>query len=117
MQTSQIQRPGFSLIELLLVVTLIGIIASIVTVRISSNTDFAKTRSCFHNRSELNSSIERWYIEQNAWPAADLSDLGADANHYPSGIPVCPVTGSAYTLNATTHRIEGHTSSANPGDH
>ena len=117
MHINQIQRFGFSLIELLLVVTLIGIIAGIITSRISSNSEFAKTRSCFHNRSELNSTIERWYIEQNAWPAADLSDIGADTNYFPSGIPTCPATGSAYTLNATTHRIDGHTTSTAPGDH
>jgi prepilin-type N-terminal cleavage/methylation domain-containing protein len=117
MRTMQIQRLGLSLIELLLVVTIIGIVASLVVSRVSSNTDTAKTRSCFHNRSELNSAAERWYIENDAWPAADLSDIGADTNYFPSGISSCPVTGSAYTLNATTRRIDGHTSSATPGDH
>lgn len=117
MRTEQHHRFGFSLLELLLVVTLIGIIASIVIVRISSNADYAKVQSCFHNRTQLNSSVERWYIEKSAWPVNDLSDIGADVNYYPSGIPVCPVTGSAYTLNATTRRIDNHTSAAIPGDH
>lgn len=111
------RRLGFSLLELLLVVTLIGIIAGLIMVRISSNADFAKTRSCFHNRSEINSAAERWYVENNAWPASDLSDIGADLNYFPSGVPVCPVTGNAYSLNATTHRVEGHSSSTVPGDH
>ena len=117
MRTEQSHRLGFSLLELLLVVTLIGIVTSIVVVRISSNADLAKTQSCFHNRSEVNTAVERWYLDQNAWPANNLSDIGADANYFPSGIPVCPVSGAAYTLNATTRRIDGHTSSATPGDH
>jgi general secretion pathway protein G len=117
MKLQQPQRWAFSLLELLAVVTIIGIIASIVVVRISSNADLAKTRSCFHNRSELNSAAERWYIENNAWPASDLSDIGADVNYFPAGIPVCPVTGNAYTLNATTHRVDGHSTSTAPGDH
>ena len=117
MQAKKLQNSGFSLIELLLVVTLIGVIASVIAVRISVQADNAKTKTCFHNRSELNSSAERWYIEHNAWPAADLSDIAADIDYYPSSIPVCPVTGTPYTLNATTHRIDGHSSSATPGDH
>jgi general secretion pathway protein G len=105
------------LLELLLVVTLIGILASIVVSRVSSNTDFAKNRACFHNRANLNSTIERWYVEQGDWPAADLSDIGADPTYFPSGISVCPVTGSAYTLDVATQRVDGHTSTASPGDH
>jgi prepilin-type N-terminal cleavage/methylation domain-containing protein len=108
---------GFSLLELLLVVVLIGVIASIVMVRISQNADTAKSRTCFHNRSELNTAIERWYVENDAWPAADLSDLGADVNYFPSGIPVCPATGNSYSMNTTTHRVNGHTSAALPGNH
>jgi len=117
MQSSHYRGEGFSLIELLLVVTLIGIIASIITARVSLNADNARVKSCFHNRSELNSSVERWYIEKNGWPASDLSDIGADTDYYPSGIPVCPVSGTPYTLNATTHRIDGHSTTAVPGDH
>jgi len=117
MNLQQLRRSGFSLLELLLVVSIVAIIVSIVIVRFPSNTDLAKTRSCFHNRSELNSAIERWYVQNNAWPAKDLSDLGADATYFPAGIPVCPVTGGAYSMNATTHRVDGHSASTVPGDH
>jgi general secretion pathway protein G len=117
LRTIKIQQRGFSLLELLLVVTLIGILASTIVSRMSSNTDVAKNRSCSHIRANLNSAIERWYIENGDWPAADLSDIGADINFFPSGLPVCPVTGSAYTMDLATQRIDGHTSSASPGDH
>ncbi|MCG8450016.1 MAG: prepilin-type N-terminal cleavage/methylation domain-containing protein [Pirellulales bacterium] len=117
MDNSQSRRQGLSLLELLLVVTIIGIVASIIVGRISTNTDMAKVRSCFHNRSEINSASERWFIYKNSWPAANLSDIAADPNYFPSGIPVCPVTGSAYALNATTNRVEGHVSYSVPGVH
>ncbi len=110
-------RRGFSLLELLAVVTIIGIIASLVIYRIAPGVDFAKTSSCSHNRAEINSAIERWYVDKNSWPASDLSDLGADVNYFPAGLPVCPVTGNSYTLDATTKRVSGHTSSTAPGDH
>lgn len=47
------------------------------------------------------------------WPANNLSDIGADVNYFPQGIEVCPISGEAYRLDATNHRVIGHTSSGN----
>lgn len=99
------KRSGFSLIELLAVVTILGIIAAIIVPRVSVSSDTAKTQVNNHNKATLNAAVERWYIETGAWPANDLSDIGADTDYFPDGIPTNPVDGSAYTLNATTHRV------------
>jgi general secretion pathway protein G len=99
------KRNGFSLIELLAVVTILGIIAAIIVPRVSVSSDTAKTQVNAHNKATLNSAVERWYIDQGSWPANDLSDIGGDINYFPDGIPVNPVDGSAYTLDATTHRV------------
>lgn len=99
------KRNGFSLIELLAVVTILGIIAAIIVPRVSVSSDTAKTQVNAHNKATLNSAVERWYIDQGSWPANDLSDIGADTDYFPDGIPVNPVDGSAYTLDATTHRV------------
>ncbi len=106
---------GFSLLELLAVVALIGIIASLLVARVADSTSLAKVKSCWHNRMDLNSAIERYGVVNGSYPSA-LSDLNIP-DYFPGGIPICPVTGSAYTINATTNRIDGHTSSAAPGDH
>lgn len=106
---------GFSLLEVVLVVVLIGIVATVIMARISNSTDTAKCRSCQHNRFELNAAIERYGVENGSYPT-NLSDLNVP-DYFPVGIPVCPVSGAAYSMNATTHRVEGHTSSSVPGDH
>ena len=103
--TKTMKRRGFSLLELLAVVTILGIIAAIVVPRITSSADVAKSKANDHNRATINSAVERYYINENAWPANDLSDIGADVNYFPDGLPTNPVDGSAYTLNATTHRV------------
>lgn len=99
------KRTGFTLIELLAVVTILGIIAAIIVPRVSVSSDTAKQQVNAHNKATINSSVERWYIDTGSWPANDLSDIGADVNYFPDGIPTNPVDGSAYTLNATTHRV------------
>lgn len=99
------KRSGFSLLELLAVVTILGIIAAIIVPRVTVSSDTAKQRVRDHQKATINAAVERWYIDKNAWPALDLSDIGADINYFPDGIPANPVDASAYTLNATTHRV------------
>jgi general secretion pathway protein G len=99
------KRTAFSLMELLAVVTILGIIAAIIVPRVTVSSDTAKAKVNAHNKATINAAVERWYIETGAWPAANLSDIGADTDYFPDGIPTNPVSGAAYTLNATSHRV------------
>jgi len=108
-------REGFSLLELLAVVTIIGTLAALILPRVSENSLNAKYKTCFHNRATINSTVERYYVEKGGWPANDLSDIAADTEYFPEGISTCPATGSAYVLDATTRRISGHKGSEGKG--
>jgi general secretion pathway protein G len=99
------KRSGFSLMELLAVVTILGIIAAIIVPRVTVSSDTAKQKVDAHNKATINAAVERFYIETGAWPAADLSDIGADTDYFPDGIPTNPVSGAAYALDATSHRV------------
>ena len=99
------QRQGFSRLELLAVVTILGIIAVVVVPRISVSSTSAKTQSDKQNKSVINGAVERWYFEKGTYPAANLSDIGADITFFPSGLPTNPTNGAAYTLNAATNRV------------
>jgi prepilin-type N-terminal cleavage/methylation domain-containing protein len=100
------KRAAFSLMELLAVVTILGIIAAIIVPRVTVSSDTAKQKVNAHNKATINASVERWYIEKGTWPANNLSDIGADVNYFPDGIPTNPINGSAYALDATTHRVQ-----------
>ena len=99
---------GFTLLELLIVVMILGILAAVVIPRFIVSADEAKKNSCGQNVANINTQVERWYFEKGSWPAADLSDIGADTDFFPDGIPACPLDATAYTLDAVTHRITGH---------
>ena len=94
------KRRGFSLLELLAVVTILGIIAVVVIPRITMSAATARTNADLQNRAEINSAVERWYFTNGSWPAADLSDIAADPDYFPEGLPTNPVSGAAYTLGA-----------------
>ena len=87
---------AFSLLELLIVITIIGIIALIVLPRILVSKQWAKENACYQNVSEINTAVERYNLFNEGLPA-DINALDVPAS-FPSGIPNCPVTGNAYTL-------------------
>ncbi|MEM8944053.1 MAG: type II secretion system protein [Planctomycetota bacterium] len=104
-------RRGFSFIELMAVVALVGIIVAITITRIAQSSDAAREKTCYHNRAQINAAIERYAVTLGI-PATSISDVNTN-DYFPDGVPVCPVDGAAYTLNTTTQRVDGHTTSAN----
>ena len=97
---------GFSLLELLAVVVIIGLLAAILTPRASAARSQAVEKACAHNRMLINSAIERFAVTTGVNPTS-LNDLNVP-DYFPEGIPVCPVSGAAYTLNSSTQRVDGH---------
>lgn len=96
-------RRGFSLLELLAVVVILGIIAAIVVPRVSTSSALAKQKVNLHNIATLNSAVERYYVNTGSWPSA-LTDLGTD--YLPDGVPSVPTNSAlTYSIDGTTHRV------------
>lgn len=105
MKRNRTCRRAFSLMELLAVVTILGIIAAIIVPRVTTSSDTAKAKVNAHNKGTINAAIERYYIENGSWPSATLKELNITA-YFPDGIPTNPVSGASYTMNTTTHRLD-----------
>ena len=95
---------AFSLLEMLAVVTILGIIAVVIIPHLSASTTTAATNVHLQNVTELNSAIERYYVDTGSFPSADMHEL---SNYLPDGIPKDPRTNppSDYTMNTTTNRV------------
>jgi prepilin-type N-terminal cleavage/methylation domain-containing protein len=104
-----LRRSGWTLLELLLVVTVLGIVAVVALPRFSNYASPAKKNTCYTLKGNLEVQAQLWYRNKGVWPAADFSDMAADPNYLPEGLPSCPVDGSAYLLDPATHRVVGHT--------
>lgn len=64
------RQAGFTLVELLIVVIILGILAAIVLPQFASTTDDAKIGALDTNLSTLRSSIELYYQQHGAYPSA-----------------------------------------------
>lgn len=97
------RRCGFSLLEILAVVVILGIIAALVVPRTSFTSDAARESARKHTVGALNSAIEQFYTETGAWPT-DLEELVPD--YLPDGVPVPPAGTSAYEIDKQLHRVQ-----------
>jgi prepilin-type N-terminal cleavage/methylation domain-containing protein len=109
----KIRPTAFSLLELIAVVVILGIIATLILPRASAARNEAAEKACYHNRMLINSAVERYAVSTGSNPP-DLDALANDPDYFPQGIPVCPVSGSAYTLNPATQRVVGHSGGVHP---
>jgi prepilin-type N-terminal cleavage/methylation domain-containing protein len=104
-------RKGFTLVELMIVVLILGALAAIAIPRIIGGAATAKANACATNVDMINSQIELYYANEGAYPA-DLPTLTNDPDYFPDGAPKCPVTDANYPATLTTNnRVDasGHT--------
>jgi general secretion pathway protein G len=93
---------GSSLLELLSLATMIGIIVVCMIPHIGGAAERERQAFDQQNRNAIDMAIERWYLATGQWPKEDLTDLAADSQFLPEGLPRSPITGKYYTLHPET---------------
>jgi prepilin-type N-terminal cleavage/methylation domain-containing protein len=102
-------RFGFSLTELFAVAAILGVLAALIVPRVIGHHDTSKRAACYANQGEIEMQAKLFYRNAGAYPAADLSNISGNAAYFPSGLPLCPVDGTPYTIDTSSGLVTGHT--------
>lgn len=89
-------KRGFTLVEIMIVVAIIGLLAAIAIPNYVNSRATAATNACIANLRQLDSAVQMFQVDNGAWPAAF-----ANLSPYLRNVPTtCPGDGAALTLNA-----------------
>jgi general secretion pathway protein G len=86
------RQSGFTLIELIVVVTIIGILAAVAVSNVKWAQTKARESALRHDLFEMRKSIDDYYADKQKYPES-LHALATE--HYLRGIPKDPITGKA----------------------
>jgi prepilin-type N-terminal cleavage/methylation domain-containing protein len=103
------KRAGFSLIEVLLTILIIGILGGMVTAKIYYSKLSAEKEACKSTGAALNAQIEFYRAQEGMWPNSMNDLLYAQQSHvkYVEQLPTCPF-GDTFSFNTTSHRVNYH---------
>lgn len=97
------QEKGFSSTEVMLILTVIGIISSTAIPKFIDIVYEAENNVCKMNLASINTQIEIYRILHNKYPKLEL--ILNDKNLFPDGAPRCP-SGGSFELDPHTHRVK-----------
>lgn len=99
------RQPGFTLVELMVVLVIIAILVAIAVPIYSRTVQNAKLRACQANLRMIDGAVAAYYSARGTMPDSvqELVEAG-----YIKEVPHCPAGNEEYTLDAEGHAVCNH---------
>ena len=116
MKLNTSRKAGFTLVEIMIVVAIIGLLAAIAIPNFVRARNTAQSNACINNLRQVDGAKQQWALENGK---SDTSTpTSAEVGVYiKNGMPTCPAQGT-YTINAVNTDPQcSLANTPNPGDH
>ena len=108
----RMNRKGFTLVEIMIVVAIIGLLAAIAIPNFVRARTRAQQEACIANLKQIEGAVQVWAIDNNQGSADTPANWGVLTPAYLRTTPSCPGGGSAYLIPAVSARptcnVAGH---------
>lgn len=109
MKLNTSRKAGFTLVEIMIVVAIIGLLAAIAIPNFVKARETSRTNACVNNLRQIDGAKQQWALETKA--AATAEPTIGDVTAYMQKAPVCP-SGGTYTVGTiaadASCSVDGH---------
>jgi len=100
MKLNTSRKAGFTLVEIMIVVAIIGLLAAIAIPNFIKARNTSQVNACINNLRQLDSATQQWALENKAADTTAPAATGVYAYLKSQQVPICPANGT-YALGAT----------------
>ena len=102
MKKATLVKSGFTLVEIMIVVAIIGLLAAIAIPNFVKARTTAQQNACINNLRQIDGAIQQWALEQKQPATATANET--DVTPFLKSSIVCPSSGNAGTF-ATSYTL------------